>query len=396
MIYRFDGFELDMARYELRSGGQDIPLERQVFDVLAYLVANHERVVPKEELLDKIWGDRFVSEAALNSRVMAARKAIGDSGKEQRLIKTVHGRGYRFAGEIRTVSPADEQSAVRPPSAEKGIGQPLPAAAPSIQFARTSDGVNIAYWSMGAGKPLIVMPDWIWSHIRSELRLGDVVSWYRELAARWRVIRYDGRGEGLSDRVARDYTLRGRVLDLEAVVSQLGEPAALLAHVSSTLAAIAFAAEHPEQVSHLVLWCGYSRAEEFAGTTQMRALTSVLDHDWDLFVENIAHARATSWSTRVDRRGFTRYLREAASREYAEAAMQALSSLDVNEFLGRVMAPVLVVHCTGVAVPSIDASRRLAAAIPNAQLCIVEGIAPVPHLAAAENVVQLLEDFLGT
>lgn len=398
MIYRFEGFELDTARYELRRDGGPVALERQVFDVLAYLIANHERMVAKEELLDKIWGDRFVSEAALNSRVMAARKAIGDSGKEQRLIKTVHGRGYRFVGEVQLPSPTGGQSADRSPAVRTGAPDRRPPAppAPAIEYARTRDGVDIAHWSAGEGRPLVVMPDWIWSHVGSELKLDPVISWYTELWSRWRLVRYDGRGEGLSDRDATDYSLTGRVMDLEAVVERQSQPVALLAHVSSTLTAIAFAAEHPEQVTHLVLWCGYSRAEEFGDTAQLRALTALLRHDWDLYVENIVRARAVGWTSRLDTAAFARYLRDAAGPDYALAAMESLLTLDVSGLLEKVRTPALVIHCSGVMIPSIDASRRLAAALPNARLCVLEGDAPVPHLGDTGPAIRVLEDFLGT
>jgi DNA-binding winged helix-turn-helix (wHTH) protein/tetratricopeptide (TPR) repeat protein len=93
---RFGDFELSVERVELRRDGEPVAVEPQVFDVLAYLVRNRDRVVPKTELLDQVWGDRFVSESALTSRIKSARRAIGDTGREQRAIKTVHGRGYRF------------------------------------------------------------------------------------------------------------------------------------------------------------------------------------------------------------------------------------------------------------------------------------------------------------
>jgi DNA-binding winged helix-turn-helix (wHTH) protein len=102
--YRFASYELDLRQFELRDvAGERIPLEPQVFEVLAYLVEHRERIVPKSELLDHIWPERYVSEAALNSRLMAARKAIGDNGRDQRLLRTLHGRGYRFIGEVEEV-----------------------------------------------------------------------------------------------------------------------------------------------------------------------------------------------------------------------------------------------------------------------------------------------------
>src|SRR5262245_42772657 len=97
MIELFDGDSaLALQRYELRYVGKPIKLEPQVFNVLAYLIQHRDRVVTKGELLEQLWPARFVSEATLTSCVMAVRKAIGDRGRERRLIQTLHGRGYRF------------------------------------------------------------------------------------------------------------------------------------------------------------------------------------------------------------------------------------------------------------------------------------------------------------
>src|SRR5215204_3420062 len=100
MIYRFGDCELDDRRYELRRDGIPRHLEPQVFEVLAYLVRHRDRVVPRAELLDEIWGSRFGTDSALASRVKAARRAVGDSGRDQRVIRTLHGRGYRFLAPV--------------------------------------------------------------------------------------------------------------------------------------------------------------------------------------------------------------------------------------------------------------------------------------------------------
>jgi TolB-like protein len=98
--FRFADFEIDVARQELRRAGAVIHIEPQVFDVLVHLVRNRERTVSREELVDTVWKGRVVSEAALSSRIAAARKAIGDTGNDQRLIRTLHKRGFRFVGEV--------------------------------------------------------------------------------------------------------------------------------------------------------------------------------------------------------------------------------------------------------------------------------------------------------
>ena len=97
---RFDDCELDLAMMELRRGGERVAMEPQVFDVLAYLVQNRGAVVTKEQILDDVWGDRFVSLSALSTRISAARRATGDDGRTQRVIRTVHGKGFAFVAEV--------------------------------------------------------------------------------------------------------------------------------------------------------------------------------------------------------------------------------------------------------------------------------------------------------
>ena len=105
MIYGFEDFELDTTQRELRKQGEAIHIERQVFEVILLLVSHNRRVVPKNEILDEVWAGQFVSESALTSRIKSARRALGDDGRAQRLIKNIHGVGYRFVGEVEERTP---------------------------------------------------------------------------------------------------------------------------------------------------------------------------------------------------------------------------------------------------------------------------------------------------
>ena len=96
----FGEFELDTALYELREGGARVAVEPQVFDLLVYLAQNSDRTVTKEEIFSEIWGDRIVSDAALSSQIKAARRALGDDGTSQHMIRTIHGRGFRFVASV--------------------------------------------------------------------------------------------------------------------------------------------------------------------------------------------------------------------------------------------------------------------------------------------------------
>jgi DNA-binding winged helix-turn-helix (wHTH) protein len=101
LLYIFDNYVLDPERRELRAGGNAVAIEPQVFDLLVHLIRHREHVVSRDELIESIWGGRIVSESALSTRINAVRGAIGDSGIEQRLIKTLPRKGVRFIGEVR-------------------------------------------------------------------------------------------------------------------------------------------------------------------------------------------------------------------------------------------------------------------------------------------------------
>ena len=100
VLFSFDDFTLDSERRELRASGAVVSIEPQVFDLLVYLIENRDRVVSKDDLIGSVWGGRIVSDSTLDSRINAVRKALGDSGKEQRLIQTIARKGVRFLGEV--------------------------------------------------------------------------------------------------------------------------------------------------------------------------------------------------------------------------------------------------------------------------------------------------------
>ena len=143
MDFRFGDFEIDAARQELRQAGAPVHIEPQVFDLLVYLVQHRDRIVSKDELIETIWHGRAISEAALSSRISAARRALGDNGNDQTLIRTLHKRGFRFVGEV------DEGSA---PAAVAAGPSPLTQAAahdaiklvPSAELLPLPDKPSIA------------------------------------------------------------------------------------------------------------------------------------------------------------------------------------------------------------------------------------------------------------
>ena len=135
MNYRFEAFELDTERFELRQDGKPVAIERQVLKLLVLLVQEHPRLVTKDEIHAHVWAGGIVSEAALSSRIRSARQAIGDDGKSQRLIRTVHSSGFRFVGDVE--SPAEAASASTPTPASGTMSRPTIAVLPFANHCRS-------------------------------------------------------------------------------------------------------------------------------------------------------------------------------------------------------------------------------------------------------------------
>lgn len=161
MIFRFGRYEVDLARRELRDEGVMIPVEPQVFDVLAHLVRHRDRTVAKDELFEAVWKGRVVSDAALNSRISAARRAVGDDGNTQALIRTVHKRGFRFLAAVVEENPAVGPQVVRADDAPAlaPTAEPLPLPnKPSIAvlpFENMSDDPEQEYFADGLTEDII-------------------------------------------------------------------------------------------------------------------------------------------------------------------------------------------------------------------------------------------------
>jgi TolB-like protein/Tfp pilus assembly protein PilF len=146
MRYQSENFILDTDDYSLTRNGVSHPIEPQVFDLLVYLIENRNRVVTREELLDQLWNGRIVSDSAINARLKEARKAVGDNGKDQRVIKTIHRRGYQFIADVNVTSGDDRENegqTTRPPSKS---GKPSIAV---LRFTNLSNDPEQLYFSDG-------------------------------------------------------------------------------------------------------------------------------------------------------------------------------------------------------------------------------------------------------
>ena len=261
---------------------------------------------------------------------------------------------------------------------------------PRIQYAKTKDGVSIAFWTMGEGIPFIHMSA-SFSGMQGEWQSADYRRWYGRLAAKRKHIRYDPRGSGLSDRDVADHSLDAYLLDLEAVVDRLSlERLALFAPMLAGPVAIAYATRHPEQVSHLILWNSFARTSDFMAAPQVQGLLALMDKDWELFTETAAHV-VFGWSAGEPAGQAAARMRESVTQEEALVVLRAVTEFDVTELLPQVKAPTLLLHRRQLPFPDVSVTKELASCIPDASLAFLEG----RTLSDVEVLMSPIDEFLG-
>ncbi len=373
--FLFADHALDVERRELRRGSELVALEPQVFDLLVYLVQNRDRVVSKDDLIATVWGGRIVSDSTLTSRINAVRKAVGDSGEEQRLIRTIARKGIRF------VCAVDEQATGTP--AQAPPKSPGPSAAElrqDIQFCTAPDGVRIAYCAVGQGPPLVRCGHWL-THLEYDWESPVWSAYLHTIAATHRLIRYDARGNGLSDWEVEDLSFEAFVRDLETVVAASGvDRFPLLGMSQGASMSIAYAVRHPERVTHLVLYGGFARGVRKRGSekaiAQSDALMTLMRDGWgqeNPAFRQIFTTRFVPDGTPEQFQWFNDLQRITTSPENAVRIRQTVDNVDITDLLPQVRVPTLVLHCRDDAAIPFEEGRRIAAGIPGAHFVALEG-----------------------
>jgi len=230
---------------------------------------------------------------------------------------------------------------------------------PRIQYAKTKDGVSIAFWTLGEGMPFVHLPV-EFSHVQLEWQVPECRRWYERLAEKRKLVRWDPRGFGLSDRDITELSLDAWLLDMEAVVDRLGlEKFALLGPQIAGPGVIAYAARHPERVSHLILWCAYARASDWSAQAQNQATRALINKDWAFYTELSAHV-TLGWSAGEPARRYAALIQESVTPEFmAEMVIPAINQFDVTPLLAQVRSPTLVLHRRQYFLP-VDVARGLA------------------------------------
>ena len=258
---------------------------------------------------------------------------------------------------------------------------------PHIRYARTPDGTSLAYWRIGEGPTLVITATYPWSHLELEWDIAEARRFCERLAEHHTVIRYDGRGVGLSEKAITDFSLDVLVADLSAIVDHLRlESFDLLGIITAGPIAIKYASLNPNRVRHLVLWSTYARPSDYTDGTQVQATRSLIDQDWELYTETVSNT-LLGWSAGDAARRYAAFIRASATPESARAFTEASRQFDVSEACQRIGCPALVMHRSQSTWLDMESSKYLAGMIPNARLRNLEGESVLPFVGNIDMVV---------
>jgi class 3 adenylate cyclase/pimeloyl-ACP methyl ester carboxylesterase len=257
---------------------------------------------------------------------------------------------------------------------------------PRIQYAKTSDGVSIAYYAMGEGKPLLVMPPLICSHLTLEWEFGPLRDWYLHVDRSRTLVRLDPRCHGLSDRGVRDISQTAWVSDIQAVVRRLGlRELDIIAISGWNLSVIEFAARHPGLVSRLVLINPMVRRNAWMKTP----VGSLLEQDYELFCETFAHF-LLGWEAGTRAHDYARFLRTAITKEDLARELASIPTHSAEPYLDQVDASTLVIQSGEPRV--VSDARDIASRIPKAEVVELRLEGGFFETKAAADAI---DDFLG-
>jgi pimeloyl-ACP methyl ester carboxylesterase/DNA-binding winged helix-turn-helix (wHTH) protein len=371
MRYRIGDHVLDTSTLQLLAGATEVDLEPQAFAVLAHLVTHRDRVVAKEELLDEVWGSRFVSESALTTRIKQVRRALGDTGQAQDVVRTHRGRGYRMVADVEELDGPAPTPASTPASATPATAATAPSPVPPTRYAE-GDGASIAYQTYGEGPDLVLVSGFA-TNVEVQWEHPAIAAFLTRLGAFARVTVWDKRGVGLSDRVPHDSvpSLETRADDLLAVLDAAGvQRASLLGSSEGGSLAAVFAATHPDRVDRLLLHDTWVTGPDFP-----RAGRS----DLDLVLERWGTGRIYRYLAPGLAAGpeglerVARLERQSATPRTARHLLELIARVDIAGILGAITVPTLVLHCAEDPVVPLTHAEALAAGIPGARLQVLDG-----------------------
>ncbi|HEU4833111.1 MAG TPA: alpha/beta fold hydrolase [Pyrinomonadaceae bacterium] len=423
-FYLFDAFRVDVNERLLFKDSREVSLTPKVFDTLLVLLENSSHVMTKKELMQQVWPDSFVEENNLAQNISILRKALGTSREGEQYIQTVPKRGYRFVGDVRATGGEEESVIVRERTRARIVVErddeddarvrdvlpgevihkklePALQRPPETMYARSGD-VNIAYQVIGdAPLDLVFVMGWV-SHLEYFWREPSFARFLLRLASFSRLILFDKRGTGLSDRVPINQlpTLEQRMDDVRAVMDAVGSERAALCGVSEggPMCSL-FAATYPEKTLALVRIGTYAKrirdAEYPWGPTleQREQFFDVMREQWGGPVGIVERAPSVAHDPQF-RDWWATYLRMGASPGAAVALTQMNAEIDVRNVLPSIRVPSLVIHRSEDQCLKVEEGRFVAQRIPGAKFIELPGNDHLPFVGDQEAILDEVEEFL--
>jgi DNA-binding winged helix-turn-helix (wHTH) protein/pimeloyl-ACP methyl ester carboxylesterase len=394
-VFEFGSYRLDVDERRLYRGHEIIHLRAKVFDTLVVLVSHAGRLVRKEELLQRVWPQTNVEENNLDRSISHLRKAFSE---EPTYIETVPRQGYRFLPEVRELG---VKTAANPPIVLR-TGPVVPRQ--EICSFTAVDGARIAYSKAGSGPPLVKAANWL-NHLEFEWCSPIWSHWMAELTRHHTLIRYDERGNGLSDWNVTDFSFDAWLRDFETLVDTVGlERFPVLGISQGAAVAVAYTALHPERVSHLILYGAFARGSLVrnspAELERRAALMSLIRLGWGK--DNPAFRQI--WSTifmpeaTPEQSGwFNELQRITTSPENAVHLLEEIGKINVVDQLPKVTCPTIVFHSRRDSVIPFSEGKLVAARIAGAKFVELpsRNHLVIPPEPGWDIFVQHLGDFLG-
>jgi pimeloyl-ACP methyl ester carboxylesterase/DNA-binding winged helix-turn-helix (wHTH) protein len=383
-----EGFKLDTERHELRDpAGRRVALRPQAMQVLLCLARRPGALVTKDELTRVVWSDVVVTDDSLVQCIKLIRRALGD--QERRILQTEPKRGYRLV----PVVPSQTDARASTPFHQ------------DIRFATSSDGVRIAYATSGDRGPLLVRAAHWMTHLEWDWHNAVYGPWIQGLSRRYRLLRYDGRGTGLSDRGIPMGSLADEVADLAAVVDAAGwERFALFGRSQGGAIAIRYAALHPDRVTHLVLEGSFAqgwmkRDNVPPDSEKARAFGALIELGWgrnDAAFYQLIASEMFPGASAEQREAFITMQRAACTPHDAAQLARMNGEYDALADLPRVRCPTLVLHSPQELCVPFEQGRLIASAIHGARLEPIDSVnhTPLPGEPAFDEVNRLIDEFL--
>lgn len=367
MRYSFSNCLLDTDRHLIFRDEVPVDTEPQVFDLIHLLVRNAGALVTRDQIVEEVWKGRIVSESAISARINAARKAVGDNGKEQAVIKTVTRRGLQL---VAAVSNDGEDNT-------RAIG--VSADRQRVRFAKSSDSTNIAYAASGSG-PKIMRAGHFLTHLEMDWNSMIWRPYLDALGRNHTLVRYDQRGTGLSDHALSNTDLGCHVADLEAVADAAGlDRFPVIALSQGVPIAIEFAVRNPERVSCLVLYGGYAEGRALRDGGQSSeaadAMMTLMREGWGKPQSAFMGAFTSLFCPGASQQQLADLVEmqlTSASPENAVRVRMAIDRFCVADQLAHVQAPTLVIHSRNDSVHPLSEGQKLASNIPNADFIVLE------------------------